>query len=231
MFQTVFKRYESKYFTDSRQYAGVLRALERYTKPDRYGRSRICSLYYDTPDRRLIRASLEKPVYKEKLRLRTYGVPQDGSSAFIEIKKKYKGIVYKRRIPAAFADALKYLSGDTDCLPPSHIKSETDFFLSRYAPLEPAAAVFYTRDAFYDRLDPGEMDFSFSDRGTVSGCDANGFTQNGGVSGGETEFAVELTSAATVYGQSGGMGGGMNGGMGGMPGGSRPSGGRTVGGR
>ena len=140
MFQTVFKRYESKYFTDSRQYAGVLRALERYTKPDRYGRSRICSVYYDTPDRRLIRASLEKPVYKEKLRLRTYGVPQDGSSAFIEIKKKYKGVVCKRRIPAAFADALKYLSGDTDCLPPSHIKSETDFFLSRYAPLEPGSA-------------------------------------------------------------------------------------------
>lgn len=231
MFQTVFKRYESKYFTDSRQYAGVLRALERYTKPDRYGRSRICSVYYDTPDRRLIRASLEKPVYKEKLRLMTYGVPSDGSPCFIEIKKKYKGIVYKRRITADYAQALRFLSGDRGCLPPSQIKSETDFFLSRYAPLEPAAAVFYTRDAFYDRLDPGEMDFSFSDRGTVSGCDANGFTQNGGVSGGETEFAVELTSAATVYGQSGGMGGRMNGGMGGMPGGSRPSGGRTVGGR
>lgn len=155
MFQTVFKRYESKYFTDSRQYAGVLRALERYTKPDRYGRSRICSVYYDTPDRRLIRASLEKPVYKEKLRLRTYGVPQDGSPCFIEIKKKYKGIVYKRRITADYAQALRFLSGDRGCLPPSQIKSETDFFLSRYAPLEPAADIFYTRNAFYDRLDPG----------------------------------------------------------------------------
>ena len=128
MFQTVFKRYESKYFTDSRQYAGVLRALERYTKPVRYGRSRICSLYYDTPDRRLIRASLEKPVYKEKLRLRTYGVPSDGSPCFIEIKKKYKGIVYKRRITADFAQALRFLSGDRGCLPPSQIKSEIDFF-------------------------------------------------------------------------------------------------------
>lgn len=93
MFQTVFKRYESKYFTD----------------------------------RRLIRASLEKPVYKEKLRLRTYGVPSDGSPCFIEIKKKYKGIVYKRRIPAAFADALKYLSGDTDCLPPVSDKKRDRF--------------------------------------------------------------------------------------------------------
>ena len=135
MFQTVFKRYESKYFINSKQYAEVLHTFERYTKPDRYSRSRICSVYYDTPDRRLIRASLEKPVYKEKLRLRTYGVPQDGSSAFIEIKKKYKGVVCKRRIPADYLQALRFLSGDRGCLPPSQIKSETDFFLSRYAPL------------------------------------------------------------------------------------------------
>lgn len=91
----------------------------------------VCN--YDTPDRRLIRASLEKPVYKEKLRLRTYGVPQDGSPSFIEIKKKYKGIVYKRRITADYAQALRFLSGDRGCLPPSQIKSEIDFFLSRYA--------------------------------------------------------------------------------------------------
>lgn len=70
MFQTVFKRYENKYFINSKQYADVLHTLERYTEPDRFGRSRICSIYYDTPDRRLIRASLEKPVYKEKLRRR-----------------------------------------------------------------------------------------------------------------------------------------------------------------
>ncbi len=127
VFQTVFKRYESKYFTDSRQYAGVLHTFERYAEPDRYGRSRICSVYYDTPDRRLIRASLEKPVYKEKLRLRTYGVPQDGSSAFIEIKKKYKGIVYKRRITADYAQALDYLSGDRDCLPPVSDKKRDRF--------------------------------------------------------------------------------------------------------
>ena len=70
VFQTVSKRYESKYFINSKQYAEVLHTFERYTKPDRFGRSRICSIYYDTPDRRLIRASLEKPVYKEKLRRR-----------------------------------------------------------------------------------------------------------------------------------------------------------------
>ena len=127
VFQTVFKRYESKYFTDSRQYAGVLHTFERYAEPDRYGRSRICSVYYDTPDRRLIRASLEKPVYKEKLRLRTYGVPSDGSPCFIEIKKKYKGIVYKRRITADYAQALDYLSGDRDCLPPVSDKKRDRF--------------------------------------------------------------------------------------------------------
>ena len=66
--------------------------------PDEYGESTICNIYYDTADYRLIRASLEKPAYKEKLRLRSYGVTEPGGKVFLELKKKYKGIVYKRRI-------------------------------------------------------------------------------------------------------------------------------------
>ena len=58
----------------------------------------MCIRDSDTPDHRLIRSSLEKPVYKEKLRLRSYGVPQSDTTVFAELKKKYKGIVYKRRI-------------------------------------------------------------------------------------------------------------------------------------
>ena len=66
--------------------------------PDEHGESTICNIYYDTADYRLIRASLEKPAYKEKLRLRSYGVTEPGGEVFLELKKKYKGIVYKRRI-------------------------------------------------------------------------------------------------------------------------------------
>ena len=68
MFQTVFKRYENKYLLDERQYFAVLAQLESYALPDKYGKSTVCSIYYDTPDRRLIRASVAKPVYKAYLR-------------------------------------------------------------------------------------------------------------------------------------------------------------------
>ena len=70
MFQTVFKRYEKKYIIDGGQYEEVKNYLTYNAVPDEYGKSRVCSLYYDTPDNRLIRASLDKPIYKEKLRLR-----------------------------------------------------------------------------------------------------------------------------------------------------------------
>ena len=78
--------------------------------PDRYGWSTICSLYYDTADYELIRRSLYKPEYKEKLRLRSYGVPNEETQVFPEIKKKARGIVYKRRVSMPYGDALRYLS-------------------------------------------------------------------------------------------------------------------------
>ena len=74
MFQTVFKRYEKKYIIDGGQYEEVKNYLTYNAVPDEYGKSRVCSLYYDTPDNRLIRASLDKPIYKEKLRLRAEDV-------------------------------------------------------------------------------------------------------------------------------------------------------------
>ena len=67
-------------------------------KEDAFGSYTICNIYYDTPDWRLIRASLEKPAYKEKLRVRSYGVPTETDRVFVELKKKFDGVVYKRRI-------------------------------------------------------------------------------------------------------------------------------------
>lgn len=88
-FTDVFQRVEQKYLLDSAQYEAVQTVLAPHMRPDAFGRSTVCGIYFDTPDRRLVRASLEKPVYKEKLRLRTYGVPQADSPAFVELKKKY----------------------------------------------------------------------------------------------------------------------------------------------
>lgn len=154
MFQTVFKRYENKYLLNEKQYSAVLEALKVSAVPDKYGRSTVCSIYYDTPDKRLIRASIEKPVYKEKLRLRSYGVPSDSTDCFLELKKKYKGIVYKRRIVTPYSDGVSYMNGDETALKPSQIKNEIDYFKAYYGSLSPSVDIFYNRLAFYDKEDP-----------------------------------------------------------------------------
>lgn len=95
--QLTFERVEKKYLLTPAQLDALAPMLHRHMQIDQYGRHTICNVYYDTPDYRLIRTSLQKPVYKEKLRLRSYGVPGPGDTVFVELKKKYRGVVYKRR--------------------------------------------------------------------------------------------------------------------------------------
>ena len=89
----VFERVERKFLLTPSQYEGLMRVLPEYMQADQYGESTILSLYLDTADSLLIRRSLEKPVYKEKLRLRSYGVPADGDNVFLEMKHKVQGVV------------------------------------------------------------------------------------------------------------------------------------------
>ena len=84
--------------TAAQQQRFLLEGMAPYRKKDAYGAYTICNIYYDTGDWRLIRKSLEKPVYKEKLRVRSYGVPMGDDKVFVELKKKYDGVVYKRRV-------------------------------------------------------------------------------------------------------------------------------------
>ena len=98
--QSCFERYEKKYMLTPAQLRVMLTGMKAHMVPDQYGKYTICNIYYDTPDSRLIRASLEKPVYKEKLRVRSYGVAAPDGKAFVESKKKFDGVVYKRRITA-----------------------------------------------------------------------------------------------------------------------------------
>lgn len=97
-FQNVFKRYELKYLITKEQQKLLLDVMEEYMEPDKFGKSTICNIYFDTPSKILIRRSNEKPVYKEKLRVRSYGVANPDTTVFVELKKKYKSVVYKRRI-------------------------------------------------------------------------------------------------------------------------------------
>ncbi len=106
-----FERRELKYRITDAQRAALEAAFDARMVPDEYGESTICNIYYDTADYRLIRAPLEKPAYKEKLRLRSYGVTGPGGEVFLELKKKYKGIVYKRRITLPEDAAGEFIAG------------------------------------------------------------------------------------------------------------------------
>lgn len=144
--QNQFKRYEIKYLLDGRQYAAVRRAMEGRTVGDEYGRSTICNVYYDTPDHRIIRRSLEKPSYKEKMRLRSYGTPRGDTKVFLELKKKYDSVVYKRRADMTYDAAMKFIEQP---LPYSQITREIAYFMEFYGTLYPAMFISYAREAFF----------------------------------------------------------------------------------
>ncbi|MBE5823217.1 MAG: polyphosphate polymerase domain-containing protein [Butyrivibrio sp.] len=153
-FKDVFQRIEVKYLLSDRQYTELLKRLENMAAIDSYGKTSILNIYFDTPDFKLIERSLEKPVYKEKLRLRTYGVASDDTNAFIEIKKKYKGVVYKRRINMPYKDAMDYLTRDKELKERSQISDEIDYFKHFYKGLRPAMAISYDRIAMAGIEDP-----------------------------------------------------------------------------
>ena len=148
----IFARVERKYLLTPRQYEGLMRVLDEYMRRDVYGESTILSLYLDTPDSLLIRRSIEKPAYKEKLRLRSYGVPVDGDEVFLEIKKKVQGVVYKRRVCMTLADAMDCLSRGDVPDGNGQIGREAAYMLRRYG-LRPAALLACDRTA-YAELEP-----------------------------------------------------------------------------
>lgn len=160
--QMVFKRYEIKYLIDRKQKEKVLRAMEPYMELDQYGRSMIRNIYYDTDNYRLVRTSLEKPVYKEKLRVRSYGEVKPEDAVFVELKKKYDSVVYKRRISIAQAQAAKYLAGTAPAPVHTHITEEIDYFLQFYQTLAPKVFLSYEREAFFTR-EPGEFRVTFDE--------------------------------------------------------------------
>ena len=144
--QFSFKRYEKKYMLTSFQCDRLLEIINDKIIKDKYGEYTICNIYYDTDDFAIIRRSIEKPVYKEKLRVRSYGVPNDESNVFIEIKKKFDGIVYKRRITASASCVEPILSGGVLAYPGGQIAREIEYFNSFYD-LSPKVFIAYDRTA------------------------------------------------------------------------------------
>ncbi len=148
-----FKRYELKYLITQKQKSILLNAMAAYMQEDAFGRSTICNVYYDTTDSLLIRRSLEKPVYKEKLRVRSYGTATPEKEVFVELKKKYKGVVYKRRVSVKQSRAEAYLNHHVPLPVQNQITEELDYFLAFYKELKPAVFLSYEREAFYGRDD------------------------------------------------------------------------------
>lgn len=150
--EEIFQRIEKKYILTAKQYACLKKRLTPYMQEDQYGLSTICNLYYDTEHYDLIRRSIEKPVYKEKLRLRCYGISDGQSPVFIELKKKFKGIVYKRRISLPLSEAEDLLEKKVQPRAEvnEQILKEINYFLTFYQP-QKAIYIAYDRLALYGK--------------------------------------------------------------------------------
>lgn len=150
----IFQRVEKKYLLTEETYARLLEKIGTGLEHDLYAGSTVGSLYLDTPDFCLIRNSIDAKEYdmkyKEKLRLRGYGEVDSHSRVFIEIKKKFKGVVYKRRVAMKYENAIRYLETGARTVD-SQIMREIDYAMQVYDHPLPACAVFYEREAFFDR--------------------------------------------------------------------------------
>ena len=162
-FTQVFERYELKYKLTPNDYLKMKEELLKYMKVDKYGISTIQSIYYDTPSFTLIRKSIDKPAFKEKLRLRSYGLAKPDSPCFLEIKRKTEGLVYKRRIPVKeqiAKDFMNYRGNFED----SQISRELTYFRNYYKDLIPQILIIYERESFYKDNSEVRVTFDFNPR-------------------------------------------------------------------
>lgn len=182
----VFQRKEVKFRVTDSQREAFLKLTSEYMHPDMYGESTIMSLYFDTDSFQLLRRSAEHPLYKEKLRFRSYGVPNDASVVFLEIKKKFDGIVYKRRISLPYHDYRTFADGDVTALPDTQIGREIAYFTGHYPTLSPKVLVCYERSAFFANDDATtrvtfdrNIRYRFSDLSPDKGADGKSIFEEG----------------------------------------------------
>lgn len=161
MAKRIFERIEKKYIVPKYKYEELMQKIKKHMKLDDYGKHTISNIYFDTENFYLIRHSLEKPLYKEKLRLRAYGVPSYESEIFIEIKKKYQHVVYKRRIALKLNEARAYLYNN---ISPEKLEKEQIFkeieYMKHNLDLEPKVYIAYDRPAYYG-IDDAEFRRTF----------------------------------------------------------------------
>lgn len=198
-FTGVFRRVELKYLLSAAEREALREVVRGRVRPDESGRTTVCSLYFDTPDRRLIRTSLEGPVYKEKLRLRTYGVPGPESPAFVELKKKFQGVVYKRRVALPYREAWAWLCGGQTPRQETQITREIEWFLDFYGGLEPADVLCADRVAYDGE---GDLRITLDENIRWRGADLDLLSGDGGaplLSPGETLMEVKASGGMPFW--------------------------------
>jgi SPX domain protein involved in polyphosphate accumulation len=161
-YQAVFKRYELKYMMTKKQQKAVLTAMLPYMKIDDFGHTTIRNIYFDTDNFRLVRRSIEKPVYKEKLRIRSYKQADLNDKVFVELKKKYDDVVYKRREAITLQSTQDWLEQGARFPRETQIGREIDYFFEYYRTLAPKVFLSYEREAFYS-LDGSDFRVTFDE--------------------------------------------------------------------
>lgn len=149
-----FQRYEKKYLMTSGQYHQLRLAITGAMQEDAFGTHTIGNIYYDNENYELIRKSIESPLYKEKLRVRSYGNSVKEQPVFVELKKKFGGVVYKRRVRFTVEAMQDFLSQSDIDHAENQIQKEILWFMKRYGPT-PKIYVGYERTAYSGLLDAG----------------------------------------------------------------------------
>lgn len=197
-YQSIFKRYELKYLLTAAQREALSQAMAPYMEADRYGPTTIRNVYFDTPTFRLIRRSIERPAYKEKLRLRSYRQISPQEMAFVELKRKCRSVVYKRRLAAPQAQAIQRLTCGQPFEERSQIAREIEYFCGYYEALRPAVFLSYDREAFCAR-DGSDLRITF-DRNIL--CRREGLSLDQPIGGvpllGEGQVLMEIKTSGGI---------------------------------
>lgn len=145
-----FKRVEKKYILNKEQYIFFKEAIKDKMIEDEHGKSTICNIYLDTEKYDLIRHSITKPRFKDKVRLRSYNIPTLNDNVYLEIKRKYNGVVSKRRIEIPLKEFYNYINKKNPNIQECQIKQEIDYYFEHYS-LKPTMFLSYYRRAYYDK--------------------------------------------------------------------------------
>lgn len=163
MSKNVFERHEIKYILSPTLYQIIIEEIKKYLYLDQYGFTTIQSLYFDTDDFLLIRNSIERPIYKEKIRIRSYGIISDNDNVFLELKKKYNKVVFKRRIELKENDAFDLILNGCN-KSNNQIEKEIKYFCNYYKNLKPKMLLLYDRCAYISDDTDLRVTFDFNSR-------------------------------------------------------------------